>query len=397
MRNRVTNIGDVNFKFTTFIIFLLVAFDILSAYLGLRLSIAPRLLLIFSCLVGLLATGVKVNDLNIICYLLAAVIFQQCVSYIILPNISVLSIAENIGLMVKVLSFPLLLLWFEKLDIKQLASQKKILYFSIIVYCISIVVSPLLGADSLLTYGDTGRFGYKGIINAGNETAMVLLIACFLTGQRYLENKSFFSLVLFFIMILSALMLGTKAGILIALTSMFGVFVINFKKIKSHHKVVLVTLTSVAMFYFVNWFGDVLYPVLEASSQYFASKLTDTTAYGYFSLLVSGRDTKLIVLFNQLGVANYYHLLMGGWPVSIFMVEMDYFDVILLFGIPLGTAIFYFYFFLIYRRLTKSAMHILFFIVMFIITFLAGHIMLSMLHAPLLAAYVVLSSQEEKR
>lgn len=390
-------IGGGNYQFTSLIIFSLVFFDILSVYLGYRLSIVPRLLLIFSCLVGVLSLGIKVSDLKVICCLLAVVIIQQCASYMILPNMPVTAVIENFGIIIKIFSFPVVLLWIEKLNTKQLLSLKKIIYFSIIVYCISIVISPLLGWSSLHTYGETGRFGYKGIINAGNETAMVLLIACFWTGANYLQEKSFFSLLTFFLMILASLMLGTKGGMLIAITSLLGVFVVNFNKVKLYHKIFLGILIFSLTLYLARWFWDVLYPMLEVSYHYFTSKLTSTSFYGYFNLLISGRDTKLISIISQLEIANYLHLLLGGWPVSLFMVEMDYFDVILLFGLPLGSLIFYFYFYLVFSRLPKTAMHSLFIVIMVIITFLAGHVVLSMLHAPLLAAYIVLSNNRENR
>jgi len=397
VNNIIANMRDVNFKVTSFIILSILLFDFLSVYSGIRLSIITRLLLILSCAVGLCLFDIKIKNLRMIGFLFVVIIIQQYMSFIVLKNISLVAMVENFGLILKVLSFPIVLFWFEKMNDKQFFYLKKIIYFSFSCYCISIVISPLLGLSSLLTYGDTGRFGYKGLINAGNETAMVLLIACFWTGQVYLVKKTLVSLLMFSIMLLAALMLGTKAGILIAAAALFSVFVLNFNQVKRFHKVVISVITLSLALYSVSWFWDVLYPMLETSFQYFSSQIVSMDLYGYFSLLISGRDTKLIEVVNQLAVANYMHLIVGGWPVSLFMVEMDYFDMVLLFGMPLGTGFFYCYFHLIFSRLTKNLMQYLFFIVMLTITFLAGHVLFSMVHVPMLAAYLMLSSDVAKR
>ena len=226
---------------------------------------------------------------------------------------------------------------------------------------------------------------------------MVLLIACFWTGQYYLLKKNAASLTIFILMVLAALMLGTKAGLLIAVTALMGVFAVNFNKIRLSHKIVLAMLVIMLLIFLANWFWEVLFPMLEASFQYFTSKLINTSLHGYFSLLVSGRDTKLMEVMAHLEVTNYVHLLIGGWPISLYMVEMDYFDLILLFGIPIGSLLFYFYFYLVITSLTKSSLHLLFIALMAIITFLAGHVIFSMLHAPLLASYIVSSSSPEER
>ena len=229
-------IGEVrvnNFRVTAVIMISLIIFDALSVILGMRLSIIARITLLLACLFGILSSGTKSKDLLLLYCLFFFVFMQQCISLISIKSFSTTTFIENIALILKYFSFPLILLWCKRLDIGKIKVLRKIVYISIILYCHFIVVSPFLGVEGLRTYSEeSGRFGFKGIISAGNETAMILLIACFWSGQIYLEKKRFLDLLIFFLTIISALMVGSKAGVLIAIGALLGVLALNFKRLK---------------------------------------------------------------------------------------------------------------------------------------------------------------------
>jgi len=372
----------------------LIIFDALSVILGMRLSIIARITLLLACLFGILSSGTKSKDLLLFYCLFFFVFMQQCISLISIKSFSTITFIENIALILKYFSFPLILLWCKRLDIGKIEVLRKVVYISIILYCLSIVVSPILAVEGLRTYPEeSGRFGFKGLISSGNETAMILLIACFWSGQIYLSKKRFLDLLVFFLTIISALMVGSKAGLLIAMGSLLGVFALNFKRLKLSHILILVSIFLIFIFQFGGWLWTYLYPAIELTYQYFSSRITDNSLSNYFSLMVSGRDVKMLEVIAQLGTYNYIHLLIGGWPVSNFMIEMDYFDLTLLFGIPIGTLMFSYYFYLIFKLLDATVMQSLFFLIMLATTFFAGHIIFSMLHSPLLAVYLLHSKE----
>jgi hypothetical protein len=181
--------------------------------------------------------------------------------------------------------------------------------------------------------------------------------------------------------------------VLTAIGSLLGVFALNFKRLKLSNIIILVSIFLMFIFQFGEWLWANLYPAMELTYQYFSSRNIDNSLSNYFSLMVSGRDVKMLEVLAQLGSYNYIHLLIGGWPVSNFMIEMDYFDLILLFGIPIGTLMYGYYFYLIFKLLDATVMQSLFFLIMLATTFFAGHIIFSMLHSPLLAVYLLHSKE----
>ncbi|WP_218997375.1 O-antigen ligase family protein [Shewanella algae] len=385
----MTTIRNSNYYIFIFIFCSAVLADFISVYSGYRISIIPRVMLIFTCLYGCLNSGLSKAALRISLILIIIVTLQNLLLLFFFSNNNAFYIVDNISLILKLFSFPLVFYWYKKLSRDNFASVAKLANFLLLIYISTILISPLLGWESLLTYGDTGRFGYKGVIAAGNETAILLLVACFWAAKNYLNKNSTFNLLVLFSSLMSSLIIGTKAGVLIFVTVLFTVFVVNFKTVSAKHKYSTFGLIVLALFYVdLDIFSD-FYETLEVSFAYFESKLVGSSIHNYISLFLSGRDIKLYTVINSFDALQNYSLVIGAYPISKYMIEMDYFDSVLLFGAPLGTIIFIYYISFVWRYSNSTLLDFMFIFLFIALTILAGHVLFSMVHSPILAAYLI--------
>jgi hypothetical protein len=383
------NIRELNFYTFCLLFILAVVSDFLTVYLGYRLSVVPRLVLLITCMYGCLAYRTSLNQFTPLLALIAIWLIQNCLSLLYFSERKTVFIVENIALTLKIISFPLIYYWLRNIRHDFFLVVVKIAKLSLSIYVLTIVLSPLLGWSSLLTYGDTGRFGYKGVIAAGNESATIILIACFWAAKDYIRDKTLFRLAVMCLALCSSVLIGTKAGILIFTLVIVCVFVINFREIRVTHRLFVVFLVVLGFFYVRLTILPDIIEVLQLSMSYFESKLQSTSLGSYVSLLLSGRETKLYFILNSLADKDYMFIFFGGYPISEYMVEMDYFDIVFLMGFPIGTLIFLSYLKLIWVNSHGCFVDLMFFTLFIVISILAGHVLFSMVHSPMLAAYLI--------
>lgn len=283
---------------------------------------------------------------------------------------------------------------FKHLNSKKLSL---IMLFSISIIVLNVLFS--LGGIGLSTYKG---FGAKGFFYSGNAVSGVIVIcaAWFLTAayQRSMLKYLFIIIVLAVV----ALLIGTKSGLLGILISALLVMVFR--------------LDARALAY-----GFFLVTLLVGGSLMFGDQLLDQPLFqrilffydngGLTRVLFSGRDVKLMAIWPLFERADVPQVLLGldmeaMQRVGVWRVEFDWMDMQINFGLILSLFVYLGYLTLFIRltsqpksNVTTSA--IIAFIVLIMISAIAGHVlyngMVTPLWAVLLAAALNPNVADEKK
>ena len=122
---------------------------------------------------------------------------------------------------------------------------------------------------------------------------------------------------------------------------------------------------------------------IQLSSAYFQYQLENGAKGSILNLLLSGRLSKLDTVLLSVEKLNYLPLLIGGVDILSYAVEMDFFDILFLYGVPFTLFIFYFWFYIFVLQDAKSKgkainrFMFVFFVGWFLLSFLAGHFIYS--------------------
>ena len=211
----------------------------------------------------------------------------------------------------------------------------------------------------------TPRFGYDGLILAQNEASIFYLLGLFVFYYDWKVNKKPLKYLLFVLFL--CLLTGMKAVFLgVILLASFHFFSrISAKKfIYIFVGLIAVTTTLVlsisklkVLFGYYYWF--------------FTNK-------GFWYTISGGRNTfiesRVVPFFENVGIINY---LIGGQNISnvddyLALVEMDFIDVFLFFGVVNGLAFLFLYKTYIVGRI-KNKLFYFVFLVFFLLSFFSGH------------------------
>jgi hypothetical protein len=206
------------------------------------------------------------------------------------------------------------------------------------------------------------RYGYNGVYFAGNESSFVLMImVSFFYFRAYYEQKSKIILIL---SILATMLSGMKAvyGFLILL----GLYHLVIKTNKR-----IFILSSPFIVYAVYLISSYLQSEeFQILISYFLHTLDDK---GLLWMLLSGRqefiDLKLIPLINDWTLLNF---LFGGQNIT-YLMEMDFFDVLLFFGAIGSIVYFYIFYKLFIKKLLWHEFFTFFTFSILLLAFFGGH------------------------
>lgn len=301
-------------------------------------------------------------------------------------------IAESLLLLLKFFLFFLFFQSFRslyKLEPNRLKNFFLLADTLILIYVLSIILGSLFQID-YLRYYDNGRWGVKGIIISGNEASAFLLVslAWFLIKEKSMTNK-LGTLAVVFALVLS----GTKASIV-------GMFILLFGSlwasggIRFLYKALLLFILSVAISTLTYRINENIQIAVNNTLAYFEYQYYNHANMSIISLALSGRDIKLDRVYEL--IFNYapWSLLIGGYPVAGYTVEMDIFDLIALMGF-LGAAIYLYYWCLCWKNVCKQQdiylkkFKFVFLFTFISLAFLGGHMFYSAVAAPLLALLAI--------
>jgi len=260
----------------------------------------------------------------------------------------------------------------------------KLADFLMIGYAAAIVAGAAFSIDSF-SYYESGRWGVKGIVVAGNEASALLIVslAWFLMKDKSIANMLSTALIM-----VAMIISGTKA-------SMAGLFmlVLGFYwasgRLTSLYKIPLfIALVSIVFLWLYHSSNAIQYAVASTWA-YFEYQFYHHAQGSILSLLLSGRDLKLGQVYELIFYYSPWSLIIGGYPVAGYTVEMDFFDLIALLGI-VGSFIYIYSWLRCWaskQKATDSRRRFKFFFLgtFLLLAFLGGHMFYSAVAAPFLA------------
>lgn len=241
------------------------------------------------------------------------------------------------------------------------------------------LLGPIIKIDEFLTYGVGGyRSGYKGIVYAQNEATVFYFFSAVIIVHFFKSKVGILKYIVIGLLALSLLILGTKAGILMMPVLVFYFFYIEVGLRKSLVLVFVFLLVSSMIFIYLYNSNDLFKSAVDLSVGYYKYRLDK--GMDLVTIFTSGRDTLLKQTYFWSTDNMPTFLLYGGVPVSYKFVEMDFFDKVLVFGLPFTIWFYY----LIYAHLGGRDNKFLFFSFLLISLF-SGHVTTSVVAAPFLA------------
>ena len=326
----------------------------------------------------------------------------------------------------KLITFPLSYLFFNWIFTNYrgfLASRFRRLYLFLCVFFFAcILVSPLgLGISQYgMTEGGVS-FGYRGYFIAGNEVSalFILLFAFWVFDLYYFQKNTWFTIVGILVGLVTAGLIVTKTTLIAALLLFLSVPILLTiyerrtslaARYLSKFLQVLITVFILSISILVTVFRD----KIDANIDRFEENYQRADNFGNF--LLSGRDDRFNdskELFNSYSLPeklfgtgwNYpqqrIHEQMNGWGSS----EVDYLDILVSNGI-IGLALIYLFWAGVYFRICKALFVrrnvytvplFLSFSIIFLNSFLSGHILYSALlghYLGFFAAIIILSKKE---
>lgn len=275
---------------------------------------------------------------------------------------------ESINLFFKYIFTFVIFYSFIDIDKKSFSGILKIYELIIIINCILAISGLFFKIEFLKSYvWQWYRFGYNGLIYAQNESTQFYFLALvYATQLAFVQKKKlwFFTLV-----VIASLLCGTKA-LLIIDVSLFLFIALTYGNTKQ--KIALIFL----LIFVVSSISIILYT--DSFRQYTDIFIRIYNEHGLLTMLLSHRDLLFQFRFpyvtGQWEILNY---LFGGHDITRNLIELDYIDLFLYFGV-IGTLIFiWMQCFTIFSEFRKTPLHVYFVLTYIGISFLAGHFLAS--------------------
>jgi len=268
--------------------------------------------------------------------------------------------------------------------------------FIVIVETLTILLGFIFKIELFSSYGQSYRFGYKGLIPARNELSGFFIIAFFYFLWKVDTTKH--GIAQLFITLIASLLTGAKVLIIFPLIMVVFLF-IWFKRINIHKNVFFcISFSLVALSLLSIWQRQYLIERITPSIDYFTQQLTSGNNPNIFSLVMSGRDLYIRAIFNEyISNFNVINFLIGGHTLSAFSTETDLIDVFLFVGLIGFLIYFLFYLKILTFRETKgmSFVHLSFVITWLSASALVGHQVFSAINGPYLAIIITALSSRK--
>lgn len=298
----------------------------------------------------------------------------------------------DLSMLLKSLLLPLALLFFVKNKNSIGINAKLIIERVFLITFVMISFNVLLGLLNIgyTTYGSNlissgNGHGFKGFVFAGNELGALLLVT-YPAVVTFFKERGFIQLSLInIIYVLVSILIGTK-------TAMFGIILLvayNFYSIndKAKFKIVIVML-------FLSFLSYFLYLNLSFIENYYDRFMFFYEKNGYLFLIFSGRyeflrEVILFVDYNY-NIFDYIFGIGASYANNNFKsVEIDFFDLFVWHGIIWCIIVYISFVYIMFHvaRNDKEKQCLFMFVILLLVSSLAGHVLTSAMITPLLALY----------
>lgn len=266
----------------------------------------------------------------------------------------------------------------------------RIFMVNYIVFILNIIAGRLGFARGTYSFGEES-VGTTGFFYAGNEVTFTFICLTFWFLIRTNIKKS----IKYIVSVLLSVMIGTKAGMLGVLLIVFCDMYYSAKP-RNRPKILLFSICLMTALVFL------VYTFLQDNSLYrliaFKLKQHSRGNMPILNALLSGRIERLPVI-NEIYEQNFSaatFVLGMGFPLSIKRIEMDFFEYFYYFGFLAFILICLFYINILYISWKKNNKRQFWFnVICIVISFLAGHIVYSVMGGVFFAMINAKSYKEE--
>ena len=262
--------------------------------------------------------------------------------------------------------------------------------FYILYVPLSLIIPKVLGVG-YATYENFDA-GYKGFYYAGNELNILLLSVSVLSFQRMIAKFTMYNAVTALICLGSLFLVGTKTSFLVII---FLVFYNLLKKKNLKNKLkscVVISLILVVAYISISTIFETQIDKMVSRNQYYYETLTKSNN-SIINYIFSNRNMRIPLNFKK----NYSNNLEGDLIFNIIfgvghyqqfikadltsLIEMDFFDTVLWYGIPIAIVILLFYCFVLYKGIKnkKNEEYVFCYVLIFLFSIMAGHVWYSAL------------------
>lgn len=234
-----------------------------------------------------------------------------------------------------------------------------------------------------------GKFGAKGFLYGGNVIAGIIVCAASVLLLRAFKQSMFKFISIIALLLIMAILMGTKSAIIgiVMVVALIITFNLDTKSLAF-----AVGCCALALVVGFTVFDLVMQSQIIDRVVHFYNK--GGISYAVFS----GREQKLAYLYDQIIHSNVSHLLLGFnqkdlYSLTYQRVEFDFADMVIYFGLPMTTII-YFGLFILFLVTAKSpdselkSASIIAFILLVFISGIAGHVIFNGVVTPIWGALI---------
>lgn len=208
------------------------------------------------------------------------------------------------------------------------------------VYAAAILAGAGLSIDMFRSYqADVQiRSGYKGIFVAQNEVSALMAVALATAYLLVLRGGwSAYRAAFVGVVVLASMCVGTKAAIGNVALMTLAYLVAQ----RGWHGAVLPALAILLVGLAVMFSAYGLVPSVREAADvtlaYFTDRYQPGNADSVVGMVASGRNVKLLEVWQTLAQSTWLPLLVGGYPAASYLVEMDFPDLAIVLGLPVLT------------------------------------------------------------
>lgn len=391
-------------KFIIYLLFPILIIDALNGYLIRNYSLDLSLSQVYKMLIILLLIPAILRDRIYNLYFLLILSSYSLIIFFHVPFFKKANYLIADVLIVTKMVFPLFVFVFIKNYFKRYDNEKifnhikKIFVFSYLVIVINIFFS-LLGIGYSIT-DNFGGLGSIGFFKSGNAlSSTFLIISAFLFYVLWETKKKVFYYLLFgVITIFFSILLQTKTSIIGTFIFLIGIPVLHdFKKILnlrvSRKFLVIASVFLIIFFISINLIILLDLGIVKKITFFYQN-------YGLLFTVMTGRNVFLEIgmriLTETYNIRDWFfgrgfieiQQAIGDYYSKDRIVEMDFFDILLSYGITgvlLSYSIWFLFLFISFKKISSNKMSRLVFsinVILLSISFLAGHIMFGGLISP---------------
>lgn len=237
---------------------------------------------------------------------------------------------------------------------------------------LSLIIPKILGIG-YATY-ENFDVGYKGFYYAGNELNILLLSISVLSFQKMMRKFTIFDCIVTMICLGSLFLVGTKTSFLVIIFLIFYNLV-KKKNLKNKLKsCVIIFLILVVAYGSISTIFETQINKIVSRNQYYYETLTKSNN-SIANYIFSNRNMRIPLNFkknysNNLEDDLIFKMMFGVGHYQQFkstdvssIIEMDFFDTILWYGVPIAFTIFIFYSYVLYRGIRSKKIKTIYYLI----------------------------------